>query len=146
MSKRTNQTAARVMKLAHSIKTQFATFALALKAAWVQIKQHQIAKLVGSEKQIEWAEKIRVEKLDILNNVQKMPYMQQEAFFSTSHFYKILPMDLKIELRDSDNKIETALSFDAIKKGLENLKNNTSAKFWIENRDLKISMLISMSI
>lgn len=43
MSKRTNQTARAVMKLAHSIKAQFATFALALKAAWAQIKQPRLS-------------------------------------------------------------------------------------------------------
>lgn len=39
MSKRTNQTARAVMKLAHSIKAQFTNFSAALKAAWAQIKQ-----------------------------------------------------------------------------------------------------------
>ena len=62
MSKRTNQTAAKVMKLAHSIKSQFATFSAALKAAWAQIKQPAktavsivVSQLTGSEKQIKYA-------------------------------------------------------------------------------------------
>lgn len=73
MSKRTNQTAARVMKLAHSIKAQFATFSAALRAAWAQIKQPVL-------NNVELAKKLWIEiqaKQNWANNAQlKKDYME----------------------------------------------------------------------
>lgn len=46
---RTNKIASKVMKLAHSIKAQFATFALALKAAWAALKAASTTKIINTK-------------------------------------------------------------------------------------------------
>ncbi len=87
-------------------------------------EQNQAAglpKLVGSDKQIAWAEKIRADKIKNLENVDQFDTLEFEAFFGNG-FEK-----------DSPHFANAA----------ELLKQQNRASWWIDNRDIKVSYLFS---
>ena len=81
----------------------------ALKIAWALIKKgvQKVIKLVGSEKQVKWAEDIRKKAIEKIDRVIK-----EVEGWATS-------------------KPLRAKSYEKYKEHFENLKNEESAAFWI---------------
>lgn len=72
-------------------------------------QEMDLPQLVGSEKQIAWAESIRVKAINSKENI-------------------LLPLESVPK-----DKLDIYVS---LKESLEELKSETSAKWWIENRDM----------
>jgi len=87
-------------------------FAMALKLAWKEVKKVAV-KLVGSEKQIKWAEDIRK------NVIEKME--------------RIVP-ELEVKIADIlAKKPRKAEAFRQYKEAVEQLKAEQKAAFWIDS-------------
>jgi hypothetical protein len=77
-------------------------------------KNAGMPELTGSEKQIAWAEQIRAKQIDQLNQATAKMNTRDQV------------------LTDAPDKIEL---YDLTVKVIDDIKNETSAKWWIENRD-----------
>lgn len=84
----------------------------------------ELPDLIGTEKQIAWAEKIR---LDAIKNFNDFMNKALEAYENGGSFtyngQKVIPHEKAV------NAINTVYKW---------MKNKTSCEFWIENRDLFI--------
>lgn len=112
--------------------------AASLSLAWKEVKNmgDKLAELVGSAKQVKWAEDIRkkaIEELEeALKTVTKNDYFRKNgAKMKGKEVVEIFYKDCKLF---EDQDVLEEVRSDA-KQALEYLKNETSAKFFIENRE-----------
>lgn len=97
--------------------------------------------LEGTEKQVDWANKLRLRTisgmLDALEAKDMVTMMQTKAFESIAGPLKALIHKIKPEIRKAAMTPEGSYSamIDALKKAICAGVNNNSAKYWIDNRE-----------
>lgn len=113
--------------------------AASLSIAWKEVKNmgEKLAELVGSVKQVKWAEDIRKKAIEELeealktvtkNNCYEVTGKKMKGKEIVEVFYK------DHEIFEDQNELDEIR--DEAKQALEYLKNETSAKFFIENREM----------
>ena len=117
-----------------------------------QIKQDKLAaeknatcglpELLGSEKQILWSEKIRADKLALIDSMPTMPSFQIDAYWQLYVLYGFMTEDEIDAINESKTPFLTALELPILQKGFAALRAQTRAAWWIDNRDYKLSSII----
>ncbi len=106
-----------------------------------------LPELTGSEKQILWAEKIRADKLALLESLPTMPIYEMDAWWSWHHLRDFINKDQEKEIsaqcNDKGDLFKVAIQLPILQKGLATLKAQTKASWWIDNRDTKLSAIIA---
>lgn len=107
-----------------------------------------LPELTGTEKQILWAEKIRSDKLALLDSLPTIPVYQMDAWWSWHHFRDFISTDEEKEIntqcnRDKSIAFTLAIQLPIVQKGLALLKAQTKASWWIDNRDTKLSAIVA---
>lgn len=106
-----------------------------------------LVELTGSEKQILWAEKIRADKLDLLETLPTMPVYQMDAWWSWHNLRDLISKEQENEIseqcQDKADLFKVAIQLPVLKKGIELLKAQIKASWWIDNRDSKLSFIIA---
>jgi hypothetical protein len=103
--------------------------------------------LTGTEKQILWAEKIRADKLALLDTLPDMPVYQMDAWWSWHHLRDFVSKDeekaISEQCTDKADLFRVAIQLPSMQKGLDLLKAQTKASWWIDNRDTKLSAIVA---
>jgi hypothetical protein len=103
--------------------------------------------LTGSEKQILWAEKIRAEKLALIDQLADMPTIELPYHWEWRHLAEWVMDDLKhIPATDKQAAWQNAWQLPIMVKAVSALKAQTKASWWIDNRDIKLSALFAALI
>ncbi|MFA5922345.1 MAG: hypothetical protein WC856_13800 [Methylococcaceae bacterium] len=106
-----------------------------------------LPELTGSEKQILWAEKIRADKLALLETLPTMPVYEMDTWWSWHHLRDFISKEQEKEISGQcENKgdlFKVAIQLPILQKGLTVLKAQTRASWWIDNRDSKLSIIIA---
>jgi hypothetical protein len=103
--------------------------------------------LTGTEKQILWAEKIRADKLALLDKIPGMAAYEVDGYWAWHHLRDFIS---KAEEEATAAQCETkgdlfkvAIQLPVLQKGLALLKAQTKASWWIDNRDTKLSAILA---
>lgn len=103
--------------------------------------------LTGTEKQILWAEKIRADKLALLDSLPTMPVYEINAWWTWHHLRDFISKEQEKEIsaqcEDKGDLFRLAIQLPILQKGLSLLNAQTRASWWIDNRDTKLSAIIA---
>jgi hypothetical protein len=103
--------------------------------------------LTGTEKQILWAEKIRADKLALLDKIPGMAAYEVDAYWTWHHLRDFISKtEEKAVAAQCENKsdlFKVAIQLPVLQKGLALLKAQTKASWWIDNRDTKLSAILA---
>lgn len=106
-----------------------------------------LPELTGSEKQILWAEKIRADKLAVLETLPTLPIYEMDAWWSWHHLKDFISKEQEKEIsaqcEDKGDLFKVAIQLPILQKGLVVLKAQAKASWWIDNRDTKLSAIIA---
>jgi hypothetical protein len=106
--------------------------------------------LTGSDKQIAWAEKIRADKLATLEKLPDIAGYEVDAWWSWPHFRDIFTKEetsaMSAQCATPADITMIVLQHPTIQRGLAALKQKTSASWWIDNRDTKLSAIVASLI
>lgn len=122
-------------------------FAQALKMAWIIVKKGmELAKLKGSEKQVKWANNIRKDLLELLENVVKTVVKND--------YEKVVGHKVEngVWIPNQFEDFQVCKSVETFEEQREGLKTTithiaqcTSAKLFIDNRDSTAKLLSTIS-
>jgi hypothetical protein len=103
--------------------------------------------LTGTEKQILWAEKIRADKLAMLDKIPGMAAYEVDAYWTWHHLRDAISKDdekaISAQCESRADLFRVAIQLPIMQKSLALLREQTKASWWIDNRDTKLSAILA---
>lgn len=119
------------------------------KKAAEQNAAEGLPELEGSEKQVLWAEKIRADRIDIINKIANAEPVEPciSFFWNWRDFDEFISKEQRQAIKEScENNAERyamRMQLPIMQIAVDLLRDQTSAHWWIDNREYKISFLLA---